>query len=324
MSGKAPAADVGAAQLSASAKKRAAKKKKAGGASAGVADGSAAGLAATPTQPPTVATVPLQANGLTAAAPATTTAALAHSQADLLATANDLYRQIESAAAAALANHLPPGSLASAGMASFSQNGVGGAAAALPPRASDETDDAYWLSLPSHLRSFIRSALPLAAGLAPGSGGANGTANLLGGSVSANATAAQAALNLTPEQMQQAAQQLAQVVQSTGWTGVGLGGAGVGINGGGPNSTTTTTTIPLGSFTLPLHPHPDHLGHVHGSDDGGEIPYDDDEEDLSDLSDGERDRSGYVDEQRTASKKAKKKRKKGKVRWRCIEHECSL
>ena len=115
-----------------------------------------------------------------------TPAGLNQAQSDLLATANDLYRQIESAAAAALAGHLPP-------------------TGNLPARGDETADDAYWSSLPNHLRSFIRSALPLAAGLTPGSGNVNGNP----------------ALNLTPEQMQQAAHQLAQVVQSAGWSGLG-------------------------------------------------------------------------------------------------------
>lgn len=99
----------------------------------------------------------------------------------------------------------------------------------------------------AHLRSFIKNALPLAAGLngttAPGSGG----------------------VNLSPEQMHMAAQQLAHVVQTTGWASLGLSAPpDLGslkhptnvnpehLDGSGG------TTIPLGSFTLPLHPHPDY------------------------------------------------------------------
>jgi hypothetical protein len=145
-------------------------------------------------------------------------------QQELLATANELYKQIEQAAAAALAS----------GPGAVSTNGG-------PP---SDTDDAYWLSLPAHLRSFIKNALPLAAGLTPP--GSNHPAS----------AAAAHALNLSPEQMHQAAQQLAQVVQSTGWASLGVNGPRA------PSSAnTTTTTIPLGSFTLPL-PLPTHPDHV--------------------------------------------------------------
>ena len=198
-------------------------------------------------------------------------------QSELLATANDLYRQIESAAAAALAG--APG-------------GPNGSLARGLPGADEAVDDAYWLSLPSHLRSFIKNALPIAAGLSTG----NGT----GGTVTAaQANAAAQALNLTPEQMHQAAQQLAQVVQSTGWAALGVnppggnaGGARTtttsnsqGING--TTTTTTTTTIPLGSFTLPLHPHPDHRanGHYDLEDDEEEDEEEEDDEEEDDEDD---------------------------------------
>jgi hypothetical protein len=61
--------------------------------------------------------------------PPSQTIPLPQTQADLLATANDLYRQIESAAASALN--------------SGAHAGAGG-------------DEEYWSSLPAHLRSFIR------------------------------------------------------------------------------------------------------------------------------------------------------------------------
>lgn len=92
----------------------------------------------------------------------------------------------------------------------------------------------------AHLRSFIKNALPLAAGL--------------------NGTSAGSAVNLSPEQMHMAAQQLAHVVQTTGWASLGLSAppdlsslrnaSATDLDGSG-------TTIPLGSFTVPLHPHPD-------------------------------------------------------------------
>ena len=176
-------------------------------------------------------------------------------QSELLATANDLYRQIESAATAALAG--APGT--------NGRNGV-------------EGDDQYWQSLPAHLRSFIKNALPLAAGLSPGVG-----------VTASQAGAAAQALNLTPEQMHQAAQQLAQVVQSTGWAALGVAPPagtngqqqmpfrGAAVNGTLPNGA-ATATIPLGSFTLPLplHPHPDHPHQ--GSNDQDEYLDDEDEE----------------------------------------------
>jgi len=196
-------------------------------------------------------------------------------QQELLATANELYKQIEQAAAAALASTpstngatttrsgsipLPSGKIFFQYL--FHKELYLGNEAG--PLTGDETDDAYWLSLPAHLRSFIKNALPLAAGLAPGS---NVTSGNNANNPSATAAAAAAhALNLSPEQMHQAAQQLAQVVQSTGWASLGANLNGSLPNGttqrnqSTPSSNTTTTTIPLGSFTLPLplHPHPDY------------------------------------------------------------------
>lgn len=70
------------------------------------------------------------------------------SPTDLLSTASDLYRQIEAAAASALSTH-------PSFAASFPPppDGTGGH----PPT----TDEAYWTSLPQHLRQFIRCVLPL-------------------------------------------------------------------------------------------------------------------------------------------------------------------
>lgn len=215
----------------------------------------------------------------------------AATQQELLATANELYRQIETAAAAALASTAP-----NSGRPTPASNNR-----SMPPppmpMPGDETDDAYWSSLPAHLRSFIKNALPLAAGLAPGSAGdpyANAAAS---SGTHASGVAAAHALNLSPEQMHQAAQQLAQVVQSTGWASLGVppgtapfGPGNVRSTQSG-NTTTTTTTIPLGSFTLPLHPHPDHPHHQQHPDDSyGELEVDltdgysddDDDEDLED------------------------------------------
>jgi hypothetical protein len=163
---------------------------------------------------------------------ATATAFPQATQQELLATANELYKQIEQAAAAALA--------------SGPANGNGGTTPGGMGVPAD-TDDAYWLSLPAHLRSFIKNALPLAAGLTPP--GSNSTA------------AAAHALNLSPEQMHQAAQQLAQVVQSTGWASLGVNGPRSANAASANGGSTTTTTIPLGSFTLPL-PLPTHPDHV--------------------------------------------------------------
>jgi hypothetical protein len=61
--------------------------------------------------------------------PPTQTIPLPQTQADLLATANDLYRQIENAAASAIHGG--------------AHAGAGG-------------DEEYWSNLPAHLRSFIR------------------------------------------------------------------------------------------------------------------------------------------------------------------------
>lgn len=67
--------------------------------------------------------------------------ATAQAQADLLATASDLYRRIEA----------DPGGI--------------------------PDDDAYWTSLPAHLRTFIRNALPLGQFPTTGAGGGNNDPN---------------------------------------------------------------------------------------------------------------------------------------------------
>lgn len=94
-------------------------------------------------------------------------------------------------------------------------------------------DDAYWTSLPSHLRSFIRSALPLAAGHSsanntqPQSSAQNHPPVLPNLSSFAHATGMitsttaannqQSVPQLSSEQMAAAAEQLARVVQSHDW-----------------------------------------------------------------------------------------------------------
>ncbi|CAH7684202.1 hypothetical protein BY996DRAFT_4587717 [Phakopsora pachyrhizi] len=163
-------------------------------------------------------------------------AATRQTQEDLLATANDLYRQIETAAAAALASHLSPQSLASIGNNSSSQ---GSDSKSSPGNFSSQNgnsphpdDDAYWSSLPSHLRSFIRSALPLAAGHS--SSLSQSQSNLQNHSAilpnlssfasatgmiapTSNSNSQQTAPQLSSEQMAAAAEQLARVVQSHDW-----------------------------------------------------------------------------------------------------------
>jgi hypothetical protein len=192
----------------------------------------------------------------------TSTAAHAHSSpSDLLSTASDLYRQIEAAAASALSTHPsfaasfpppPPGT------------GLPGAAA---------TDEAYWTSLPQHLRQFIRSALPLAAGLTappltgPGAGG-NINSALTGIGVGVTGLNGQQLPPLTHDQLSSAAAQLAQVVQSN-WGQLGLGpiptGVTGGIVGGGRGIPTAgSTTISLGSFPVTM-PTREQMEHVIGS-----------------------------------------------------------
>lgn len=163
-------------------------------------------------------------------------AATRQTQEDLLATANDLYRQIETAAAAALASHLSPQSLANIGNnnspASGGIQGGGSGHSNQNGHAPHPDDDAYWTSLPSHLRSFIRSALPLAAGHTSANSNQNPSSQnhppvLPNLSSFAHATGmitsttgsnnSQSVPQLSSEQMAAAAEQLARVVQSHDW-----------------------------------------------------------------------------------------------------------
>lgn len=61
-----------------------------------------------------------------------------------------------------------------------------------------------------------------------------------------------------------AAQQLAHVVQTTGWASLGLSAppdlsALKNASANNAELSNGGTTIPLGSFTVPLHPHPDYV-----------------------------------------------------------------
>ena len=192
------------------------------------------------------------------------TAATTQLHQEMLGTASALYSQIESAAAAALSGHLA-GSNAAPPLTHLGGVGMGG---------MGEEDDAYWLSLPSHLRSFIRSALPLAAGLSSSSSplsaastGSRAGADLHFASTIKTGQGQGGQINLTPDQMAAAAAQLAQVVQN-GWastlakepvSGGRLPPLSTTTSSAGNATTTTTTTVPLGAFALPmpLHPHPD-------------------------------------------------------------------
>lgn len=166
------------------------------------------------------------------------------SPSDLLSTASDLYRQIEAAAASALSTH--PSFAASFPPPPSSSNGQSGAA----------TDEAYWTSLPQHLRQFIRSALPLAAGLTS-TGAGNGTS--LGIGVGVTGVNGQPLPPLTHEQLSSAAAQLAQVVQSN-WGSLGLGslppGAQAQLGAAAARSVSSGTvggaTISLGSFPVTM------------------------------------------------------------------------
>ncbi|KNZ60024.1 hypothetical protein VP01_1625g13, partial [Puccinia sorghi] len=94
-------------------------------------------------------------------------------------------------------------------------------------------DDAYWTSLPAHLRSFIRSSLPLAAGHSSSNSNqsqssAQNPATILPnlssfahttGMVTSTTTSnnQQSVPQLTSKQIAAAAEQLAQVVQIHDW-----------------------------------------------------------------------------------------------------------
>ncbi|KAK4045976.1 Stress response protein nst1 [Microbotryomycetes sp. JL201] len=189
---------------------------------------------------------------------------------DLLTTASDLYRQIEAAAASALSNHPsfaasfppPPSSGGNNGQQQQQQQQQA-QAHAVHGQGPTAADEAYWTSLPQHLRQFIRSALPLAAGLT--STGPNGqplSAGQLGNVISG--VNGHPLTPLTQDQLSNAAAQLAQVVQSN-WGQLGLGpmptsfanpNVGGGANAANARSTTTTNpngaTISLGSFPVSM------------------------------------------------------------------------
>lgn len=110
---------------------------------------------------------------------------------DLLNTANELYRRMED-----------PG---------FAQ------------------DDAYWTSLPIHLRNFIRNALPLAGNVSAGSGVLPGGVHAAGG--------------------QRAMYALAQQIVSAANTGMGIGAAAAAMAGSSSSTPVTTT-----SMTAPAAP----------------------------------------------------------------------
>ncbi|WAQ89320.1 hypothetical protein PtA15_11A7 [Puccinia triticina] len=164
-------------------------------------------------------------------------AATRQTQEDLLATANDLYRQIESAAAAALATTQYPKSSNSILNSSSHQNQSSTNHQSGHSNSNNHSphpdDDAYWTSLPAHLRSFIRSALPLAAGhSSSNSNQSQSSAQNQGtilpnlssfahatGMVTSTTTSSnqQSVPQLTSEQMAAAAEQLARVVQNHDW-----------------------------------------------------------------------------------------------------------
>lgn len=177
-----------------------------------------------------------------------------------------------------------------------------------------------------NLAAFAQASGIITAG-SPGSGGAGA-----GGPGSPGMT-------LTQEQMELATAQIQRAAANGDW-GRFLGGQ---QNRGGPFSTTTTTTrdgatlsvssgtltgtIPLGSFTLPLHPHPDHPLSAGGAAAdpgyyGGEAADPDEllgEDDyLSDEDGAARTNSvGGTDAGTGAGKKKKKKNKKKAVRGPC-------
>lgn len=214
--------------------------------------------------------------------PSSTLAHPAATPSDLLSTASDLYRQIEAAAASALSSHpsfaasFPPPNASSTGQQqSAQQQQQGGTTGGNNSNAASSADEAYWTSLPQHLRQFIRSALPLAAGWTSGPNGqpvpaaTPGTtsttiplAGLVSGLAGATSTTTSSGSGgalppLTHEQLSSAAAQLAQMVQSN-WGQFGLGPAPP--NGTVPRSATlqqqqqqqggAQATISLGSFPV--------------------------------------------------------------------------
>lgn len=206
----------------------------------------------------------------------------AHSTpSDLLSTASDLYRQIEAAAASALSTH-------PSFAASFPPP---------PPGTGAATDEAYWTSLPQHLRQFIRSALPLAAGLTapPGPGG-------VGVGVGVTGVNGQPLPPLTHDQLSSAAAQLAQVVQSN-WGQLGLGP--IPAAGAGAQNRTGSATISLGSFPVTM-PTREQMEAAIGSMGGlGELGIGGEEEQFE-LTEDEDSKEGGQE----TKKKNKKKKKK--------------
>lgn len=220
---------------------------------------------------------------------------------DLLSTASDLYRQIEAAAASALSTH-----------PSF-------AASFPPPPTGTATDEAYWTSLPQHLRQFIRSALPLAAGLTQPS-----NAGQLGIGVGLTQVNGQPLPPLTHEQLSSAAAQLAQVVQSN-WGQLGLGpippGAQQQLNNS-TNGNSRSNTISLGSFpvTMPTREQMEAaIGSISAMDMESNSPNDIKlEEEMYDLTDEEESKEGLE------SNAAKKKKKKNKKKSTMVTIDMSL
>ncbi|PLW34499.1 hypothetical protein PCASD_09795 [Puccinia coronata f. sp. avenae] len=170
-------------------------------------------------------------------------AATRQTQEDLLATANDLYRQIESAAAAALATTQYPKSSNSMLNPNNNNNNNNNNQSSTNHHQTGHSnsnnssphpdDEAYWTSLPAHLRSFIRSALPLAAGHSSSNSNQSQSSAQNQGTILPNLSSfahatgmvtstttsnnQQSVPQLTSEQMAAAAEQLARVVQSHDW-----------------------------------------------------------------------------------------------------------
>ena len=207
----------------------------------------------------------------------------AHSSpSDLLSTASDLYRQIEAAAASALSTH-------PSFAASFPPP---------PPGTGAATDEAYWTSLPQHLRQFIRSALPLAAGLTapPGPGG-------VGVGVGVTGVNGQPLPPLTHDQLSSAAAQLAQVVQSN-WGQLGLGPIPAAATAG--QNRTGSATISLGSFPVTM-PTREQMEAAIGSMGGlSELGIGGGEEEQFELTEDE-DSKEFGEQTKKKSKKKKKK-----------------
>ncbi len=131
------------------------------------------------------------------------------------------------------------------------------------------SDDAYWTSLPIHLRNFIRNALPLAGGVA---GIGNGSGILPGG---ANAAGGQRAMYHLAQQVVNAANQgLGSMGQplSEGYDQAGLplvNGMSGALSTGERNQSRGVQSQGLG-YQLGFRPHPDHdlqgNHHMNGGD----------------------------------------------------------